>query len=499
MSHSESRTLALDALLTPGDSMKMDTHRSVSLECAMENAGLMVARTIRQHFTPRRVLVACGPGNNGGDGYVAARYLQEWGWPVVVAPWKQPKAGTLVARAAEQWTGLRVPFDEGEARRAELVVDAVFGAGLSRALPKEVIRFFQYAASCVAIDVPSGVDGARGECSDDVTSAALTVALVRKRPAHLLSPAAEKCGKVICVDIGMPKEACLSVAVRYWENTPYRWSLPRQCHQDHKYTRGVVSVCGGGQMPGAALLSCESARRAGAGLVCMSVAKEDLDLYRAALPGGVIDTAPLLQCVADPRRRVWVCGPGLVPHEVEEIFPILMKEKRHIIADAGALSWASGKPDVLRNVYVMTPHLAEFERVFGVIVSSRVEAVQKAAAETGSVVVLKGADTIIAAPDGRTAINRHATPALATAGSGDVLAGIIAALCASGMTAWDASCAGVWLHGDAGLQAAAQKGDWIIAEDVFSFIGKARQAAEMACGEGENAPKNDKNTLKSEK
>lgn len=478
MSHSERTTLAMNALLTPDDTRVMDSYAALSLERIMENAGLMVARTIRQYFKPCRVLIACGPGNNGGDGYVVARYLQEWGWAVVVAPWKVPKVDTLAARAAQAWTGPIVPFDAPEVQRAGLVVDAVFGAGFSGRLPEEVVHFFQHAPRCVAIDVPSGVDGACGTCGDESVHAALTVALVRKRPGHLLSPAAQKCGRVVCVDIGMPAESFMAVEATCWENTPDMWSPPQQAAGDHKYTRGVVSVCGGAEMPGAACFASEAARHTGAGLVHLSVSASAHAVYRAALPEGMIDIAPLQKSAQDPRRRVWVCGPGLTAKEAEEVMPALIDAQRHIIADAGALAWAKGRPEVLKNVQVMTPHGGEFEKLFGPIASSRIEAARKAAMRSGSVIVLKGADTVIAAPDGRVALNVHATPALATAGSGDVLAGIIATLYASGMRAWDASCAGVWLHGEAGRQAALEKGGWIVAEDLFSFIGRARHAAE---------------------
>lgn len=480
MSHSERMSFETNALLTPHETLQMDAHMSSSLGLLMENAGAMVARLIRQHFKPCRVLVACGPGNNGGDGYVVARYLQGWGWPVSVAFWKKPQHGSLAARAAQEWTGPIVAFEAAEAMRAELVVDAVFGAGLSRPLPEDVVHFFQHVPRCVAIDVPSGVDGVSGACWGEVPQAILTVALVRKRPGHLLEPAVGKCGQVVCVDIGMPEEAFSGLKARYWENTPSLWPLPLQYEQDHKYTRGVVSLYGGAHMPGAARFASDSARHTGAGLVCVSSSEEGAALYRTVLPGCVVDQKTPHDSVKDQRRRVWVCGPGLTFKEVESVLPTLLEAQCHVIADAGALAWADGLPEKLRGVKVMTPHLGEFVRVFGPVRTSRLEAAQQASRETGSVIVLKGADTVIAAPDGRTAINRHATPALATAGSGDVLSGIIAALCASGMPAWEASCAAVWIHGEAGRQAAQAKGGWIVAEDLITFLGKARHAAEKS-------------------
>lgn len=478
MAYPQYGNIAENTLLTPHDTNTIDVCISSLLGQIMDNAGLMVARTIRQFFHPCRVLVACGSGNNGGDGYVAARYLQAWGWPVVVAPWKPPRVGGLAFYAAQKWEGVTVPFTAQEAQRADLVIDAVFGAGLSKQLPEEVEFFFQHVRSCVAIDLPSGVFGATGVCQGKVAQNCLTVALDRKRPAHLLSPSAGKCGNIVCVDIGIPRHAYDNIKVTCWENTPSLWPLPQQHQHDHKYTRGVVCVCGGHHMPGAAYLASESARRSGAGLVRVLASTSTAVSYRSASPGVVVDSVSVAEALQDKRRHVWVCGPGLVKDEVEQMMPLLLQAQCCVVADAGVFAWAEGQVEKLKGVQVMTPHLGEFERVFGSIKDSRIEAIRRAAQKSGSVVVLKGADTLIAAPDGRVAINTHATPALATAGSGDVLSGIIATMLAADMPAWEASCAGVWLHGEAGRQAVQEHGRWIIAENLLQYLGKSRFFAE---------------------
>ncbi|MXV44603.1 NAD(P)H-hydrate dehydratase [Saccharibacter sp. 17.LH.SD] len=478
MSHSDHVSLSPYALLTPQETRVMDEKAKNSLKDLMAYAGLMVARLIRQHFRPCRVVVACGPGNNGGDGYVAARHLQAWGWPVAVAALARPREGSLAEQAAQQWTGPIVPFTSEEAQRAGLVVDAVFGAGMSRDLPQEVEVFLSASSHIVAIDLPSGLHGETGEMMGDVAPCEMTIAFVRRRPAHLLHPGAALCGQSICVDITMPTSSLEAVQPRYWENNPGLWKLPTQHSQDHKYSRGVVSLCGGATMPGAALLSAEAARRVGAGLVRMTVAQQAENFYRIAAPGVIIESLEGVAILDDARRHVWVCGPGLTPDEVGCVLPMLLKGQRHVVGDAGALGWAVGDPDRLKGVSVITPHLGEFTRLFGQPKKDRVASVRAVAHRLNSVVVLKGADTLIVAPDGRVVINRHASAALATAGSGDVLSGVIATFIAAGMDAFMASCAGVWVHGEAGYQAATERGGWPIAEDLVSVLGKAREMAE---------------------
>lgn len=462
------------ALYTPEEMGRIDhlAAQSVSVSVLMEAAGRAVARAICRHFRPCRVLVLCGPGNNGGDGYVAARYLAQAGWPVSIACYADPKAGSVSAEAAARFKGPRQPFTQEEAQRADLVVDAVFGAGLSRDLDVVVSAVLSAARKIVAVDMPSGIDGATGQPRGLVSKALMTVTFVRPKLGHLLYPGRADVGELVVADIGMPPAALSGVPPCAWHNHPGLWCLPVLSAESHKYTRGVVSICAGQSMPGAARLCAGGARSAGAGLVRIAVG-QGADLYRAGAPGLVVDDAALPSLLEDARRKVWVCGPGLTEREVEETLPLLIAAQKTVLADAGALSAYAGVPEKLRGVAVITPHMGEFAKLFGPVDKDLPSAVRKAAQDLNAVVVLKGPTTLIAAPDGRMALNTHASPALGTAGSGDTLSGVIAALLAAGMPAWGAAGAGVWLHGEAGLQAGA----WPLAEDLDRYLGPAREKA----------------------
>lgn len=464
------------ALYTPEEMGCVDAFaaRQIPVSTLMDHAGRAVARAIRRHFSPMRVLVLCGPGNNGGDGYVVAHYLRNAGWPVRIAALVVPRPGGAAAWAAEQCGGAGVPFTPEEAARADLVVDAIFGAGLGRDVAEDVARVLRAARRIVAVDMPSGVDGATGQVRGYAPQAEMTVTFCALKLGHLLYPGRELAGRLVLADIGMPPAALASVEVRAWRNEPGLWQLPVPGPQSHKYTRGVVSICAGESMPGAARLCASAARATGAGLVRVA-AGAAAAAYRLGAPGLIVDSEPLPELLADTRRQVWVCGPGLAEAEVEQALPLLLAAGRCVLADAGALSAMAGQPERLRGVSVITPHAGEFARLFGPVGTDLPAQARAAAQQINAVVVLKGASTLIAAPDGRLAINTHATPALGTAGSGDTLSGVIAALLAAGMPAWDAACAGVWLHGEAGMQAGA----WPIAEDLDQYLGSARQEATL--------------------
>lgn len=441
----------------------------------MQHAGSAVARAAGR-FGPCRTLVLCGPGGNGGDGWVAARMLAQRGWPVAVAEWGVPRGGKAcegsdAATMRAAWIGADlgpvVPFTVDEVRRAGLVIDAVFGAGLRSEVPDGVAAVLAAAKRVLAVDVPSGLDGATGECRGRVRAAEATVTFVARKPGHVLLPGRELCGAVVLADILMPKGAL--PATRTWCNTPALWTLPVPGVESHKYTRGHVTVLGGAVMTGAARLAAGAARRGGAGLVTLAAPREAVAVYRGGEPGLIVlddDTATLLQ---DERRRVWVCGPGLSQEAAGAALPVLLAAGRLVVADADALGASAGAPDRLAGCAVITPHAGEFVRVFGAIGLDKVAAVRAAARRIGGVVVLKGADTVIAAADGRAAINEHAPPWLATAGSGDVLAGLVGALLAQGMPPFEAACAAVWVHGEAGYRAGAG----LIAEDLIAHIGAA--------------------------
>ena len=455
-------------LLTPEEMARADA-ASPSLgvpgPTLMANAGRAVTRAILSRFRPCRTLVLAGPGNNGGDGYVAARLLQQAGWPVAVAAPVAPRAGSDAASAASQWQGPVAPFTAAETARADLVIDAVFGAGLARDVGGVAADALRAARRVVAVDVPSGVDGATGAVRGYAPRAALTVTFFRLKPGHLLLPGRELCGEIVLADIGLPTAALRQARPGSFVNQPALWRLPTPGAQSHKYSRGHVTIVGGATMTGAARLAADAARRGGAGLVTIA-AEGNGNVYRAGSPGVLVSEAPLAELLEDRRRIVWVCGPGLGPEAARDTLPILLSARRTVVADADVFSAFAGEPDALRGAAVLTPHAGEFARAFGDPGADRIAAVRAAAARTGAGVLLKGADTIVAAPDGKVAINASAPPWLATAGSGDVLAGLIAGLLAQGMAPWDAAAAGAFVHGLAGVHAGRGLG----AEDLLPAI-----------------------------
>ena len=454
----------MEDLLTPAEMAQADAHAIATgtpVATLMERAGWAVAQAIRARLRPCRVLVACGPGNNGGDGYVAARLLAREGWPVAIAASAAPRGDA--APAAASWHGPTVPFHPDQAARADLVIDALFGAGLTRPIGPDITAFLAAARRIAAIDVPSGLDGTTGQPLGQVTPAELTITFHRRKPGHLLLPGRSLCGELVLAEIGIPPG---TPPVRTWRNTPALWARPRPGLSDHEYTRGHVTILGGAAMCGAARLSAGAARRIGAGMLTIAAPLEAASIYRAGDPGVIVETLPLEHLLADPRRTVWVAGPGLGIDAARAALPTLLAAGRQTVIDADALTACAGNPEALRGATILTPHAGEFARVFGPPGPDRLAAVREAAARTGAVVLLKGADTIIAAPNGRAAINDNAPPFLATAGAGDVLAGLIAGLLAQGMPAWEAACAAAWLHGDAARRA----GPYLIAEDLITAL-----------------------------
>ena len=442
---------SIETLLSPAEMARADAASTVPVGILMQAAGRALARAARR-FGPCRTLVLCGPGNNGGDGRVAARLLAAQGWPVAVAHLRPgaPIPGTVA-----------VEFSAAEAARADLVIDAVFGAGFRGSLPDAVADVLASARRVLAVDVPSGLDGGTGQPRGRVRAADLSVTFARLKPGHLLSPGRALCGEVVLADIGLPQAALDAVGCRTWRNAPALFPLHAPGADDHKYTRGHVTILGGAQMVGAARLAAAAARRGGAGLVTIAAASGS-DIYRTGEPGVIVSDADLAVLLEDARRQVWVCGPGLGQERARDAVPLLLRAGRQVVADADALGAFAGTPEALRGCAVLTPHAGEFAGLFGPMGDDKLAAARAAAARIGAVVLLKGADTVIAAPDGRAAINDNAPPWLATAGSGDVLAGLVGALLAQGLPAWEAACAGVWLHGRAGTLA----GSGLIAEDL---------------------------------
>ncbi|MFZ2029438.1 MAG: NAD(P)H-hydrate dehydratase [Vitreimonas sp.] len=447
----------------------------------MENAGRAVAEAVACRFTPRRTLVVCGPGNNGGDGWVAARVLKEKGWPVSVTSLAaRASLQGDAAQAAKMWDSEVVQSrDAGE---PELYIDAMFGAGLSRPLDGEAARLAAIMSAApervVAIDVPSGLDGDTGAAIGGVCArAAVTVTFVRKKPAHVLLPGRALCGEVVVSDIGTPESALAAQRVALFENGPALWSavFPWPKAEAHKHARGHVVVASGRHAhTGAARLAARAALRVGAGLVTVvspSDAAAENAAQLTAIMLRVTDDAAAFATAAQT-AQCFVMGPafGTDGESQRKLEAALAAPKRcGMVIDADAITLLAPLRQKLDARDVMTPHVGEFKRAFPDVLEtapSRVEAAKVAAQRAGCVVLLKGPDTIIAEPNGRAVVNTTGTPFLATAGSGDVLAGLISGLIGQGMRSFEAAAAAAWLHG----KCAEAFGPGLIAEDIPEIL-----------------------------
>ena len=446
----------------------------------MQNAGNAVAREITRRWSPRPVTVLCGPGNNGGDGFVVAVSLAKAGWPVRVALLGTRENLRGDARIhAERWTGGIESVTPGVIEGAALVVDALFGSGLRRGLEPQIAATLaavtERGLPLVAVDVPSGLMGDTGE-SVGAAPATCTVTFVRKKPGHVLLPGRELCGDVVVADIGIPSAVLESLRVDTWENDPALWraEMPRAKPSGNKYTRGHALLCGGYPMTGAARMAARAAARIGAGLTTIAVPDIAFSLYAAALTSIMVQpleqAGDLARLLSDSRYTAFLIGPGSGVNDATRDTAIeLLQTARPVLLDADAISvFASRGADLtqaIRGPCVMTPHDGEFARVFAPQ-GDKLSRARTAARQSGAVIVLKGADTVIAAPDGRAFINSNAPASLATAGSGDVLGGLILGLLAQGMDAFPAAAAGVWVHG----AAAADFGPGLLAEDLPDLV-----------------------------
>lgn len=460
------------ALLTPAEMARAD-QLAGNGPALMEAAGRAVARAIQARFRPRPVLVLAGPGNNGGDGYVAARHLERAGWDVAVAPLAPPRPGSDAAGAASRWHGLVRPPTAETIARAGLVVDAIFGAGLARPLEPGLAALLRgITAPLVAVDVPSGVCGATGAARGFAPQAALTVTFFRRKPGHLLNPGRDLCGELVLADIGLPAWVLDRIRPRAFANGPALWTLPRPGAATHKHSRGHVVVLCGARMPGAARLAARAARRAGAGLVTLACMDAGLARgLRLAEPGLLVSEDPLGALMENLPRGVFLVGPGLPPDDTTRAaLAALHAARRATVLDAGALTACAGAPELLPGAALLTPHAGEFTRLFGPPGEDRPATVREAAAATGATVLLKGSDTLIAAPDGELVVNHNAPPWLATGGTGDVLAGMAAALLAQGMPAFQAASAAAWWQG----AAARHAGPALLAEDLPEALAATR-------------------------
>ena len=472
------------ALLTPlqmGDADRVTRASGIDGFGLMEAAGSAVAVAVGARWPMRPVTVLCGPGNNGGDGFVAARHLEAAGWPVQLALLgSRDKLSGEAAHAASLWKGPLVPFSPESLEGAGIVIDAIFGAGLSRPLDGKALAMVESlkvrGIPVCAVDVPSGIDGASGIILGAAAPAALTVTFFRKKPGHLLYPGRGLCGDVEVADIGIPARVLDKIVPNTWENGPDLWQgdYPWPQPESYKYKRGEVLVLGGEAITGASRMTAKAASRAGAGIVTLAAPARVWSIYATSLIDEIVHSFDGLKefeaLLADRRRNVIAIGPGAgVGASTRQFVLAALATKRVVVLDADALtSFAEAPQDLFQAIVgpcVLTPHAGEFRRLFH-FEGDKLQRTRSAAKQSNAVVVLKGPDTVIAAPDGRAIINSNAPAQLSTGGSGDVLTGFVAALLAQGMPPFEAAAAAVWLHG----AAATEFGLGLVAEDLANAL-----------------------------
>ena len=463
----------------------------------MENAGRAVADAIVRRY-PRNapaVCVVAGLGNNGGDGFVAARVLAERGFPVrVLLLGERGRLKGDAAEVARRWQGQTETATPQALAGCGVIIDALFGTGLDRPVEGQAAAMIAAINSAgvpvIAVDLPSGINGASGAVMGVAVQAVETITFFRRKTGHVLLPGRLHCGTLQVANIGIPVAVLDRIRPRIMLNCPEFWAAQFRIPavDAHKYARGhAVIVSGGLSSTGAARLAARAALRAGAGLVTLASPREALAVNAAANMAVMVrpidGAAELSALLSDRRFNVILLGPGGgVGQAMREIVLASLTGERSVVLDADALTSFAEAPETLfseiktkpsKNIthvsreIVLTPHEGEFMRLFGKF-NKDIESIAKyeraryAAATSGATLLLKGADTVVATPDGRAAIAENAPPWLATAGSGDVLAGLIAGLLAQGMPAFEAACAAVWLHGEAGNAV----GPGLIAEDL---------------------------------
>ncbi|SCM76580.1 YjeF protein [uncultured Pleomorphomonas sp.] len=496
-----------ELLLTPAEMGRADALTiagGVPGERLMENAGYAVADVVCVRFNQgTRAVVLCGMGNNGGDGFVIARVLKQRGFIVRVAL-ALPEGMTArdlkgdAAGAERAWRGETLPAEPGLFDGMAVIVDALYGAGLSRDVSgrdAELIAAVNAArargARVYAVDLPSGIDGGSGEVRGTAVVADETVTFFRRKPGHLLLPGRTHCGRLHLAQIGIGPKVLAEIAPTAAANGPALWAgcWPDAAIDSHKYSRGAALVASGPLIScGAARLAAEAALRSGAGIVTVATPPDAVATVAAWRAAFVVrpaaDRAALAELLGEPRLRAAVLGPGLgLGDDVWPAIRAALAGDMALVLDADAITQASRHPDEAFALIkaraagvVLTPHEGEFARLFPDIGGSKLDRARAAAAQSGAVVLLKGPDTVIAHPDGRAVINENGTAVLATAGSGDVLAGIIGGLLAAGRPAFEAAALAAWMHGEAGRIA----GPGSIADEI---AGALRDVLAKGCPE----------------
>ncbi|MSO92192.1 MAG: NAD(P)H-hydrate dehydratase [Rhodospirillales bacterium] len=459
----------------------------------MEAAGGAVVRQIVRRWPRQPVAVLCGPGNNGGDGFVVARLLAGMGWPAHVALLGSREAlKGDAATNAKRWRGETRPLTADALGDCCLVVDALFGAGLARPVEGAAKAAIETVNArrlhCVAVDIPSGVRGDTGEVLGVAPQANVTVTFFRPKPGHYLMPGRVLCGEFIVSDIGIPASVLPGMSPKTRLNGPALWlsALPWPRPEGNKYSRGHAVVVGGPEMTGAARLAARGARRIGAGLVTIASPPEVFAIYASDTPGTLVapvaDDGAFARFLEDKRKNAVLVGPGAgISNTTRRRVATALGAGRACVLDAGALTAFADDPQVLFSMIagpcVLTPHEGEFRRLFR-LDGDKLARARAAAKQSGAVVLLKGFDTVIAAPDGRAVIDANAPPDLATAGAGDVLAGLLLGLIAQGMDPFTAASAAVWIEGEA----ARRFGPGLISEDLPEQIPSVLHALKERVG-----------------
>ncbi|TCT39323.1 NAD(P)H-hydrate dehydratase [Martelella mediterranea] len=484
-------------LLTPeqmGQADQMAAASGIDSHRLMMKAGEAVSAAVLRRFPAAvRMVVLCGPGNNGGDGYIAAKALFEAGCNVSIYHFGD--LANLKGDVAQAFNACPVkpqPLAAYAPKANDVVVDALFGAGLTRSLDPAVqsliLNLRKAGSNVVAVDLPSGISGGTGAALGTAVTASHTITFMRPKPGHFLLPGREHCGTLETFDIGIPQRILTSVAGNTYLNEPSLWKahLPATSIQSHKFKRGHLTVFSGGHgTTGAARLSATAGLKAGAGLVTLATPSNACTEATAHLTAIMLreinNVRELSHWLEDKRLSAFVLGPGFGIGEKARDYTNLLAGNP-VVLDADGITSFAESPDRLfyslskhPTTFVLTPHEGEFARLFPDIHSDKslgkLEKARAAASRSNAVVLYKGADTVITAPDGRAAINANAPPWLATAGSGDVLSGIIGSLLAQEMPPFEAACAGAWLHGAAGQNA----GEGLSAEDLPNGLPKYSQ------------------------
>lgn len=460
----------------------------------MERAGLAVAEQIMQRYNKCPTIILCGPGNNGGDGFVAARHLAAKGWPVRILLFGKMEELTPEAKvAASRWRGAVITasvqvMESALQKGAQLIVDALYGIGLRRPIVGEAAALLQMInrsnIPIVSVDIPSGLNADTGQVFGQSAVADLTICFFRKKLAHVLMPGRMLCGEILLMDIGVPEQALQTLTLQVCENHPDLWIgyYPQPQLNYNKYDRGHVLLLGGVELTGASRLAALAAQRIGAGLVTVAAPLAVFLIYatsltsvmvRALNDGGAFAHS-FQELLEDRRINVVLLGPGAGDsQQTRQSVTLALAAGKRCVLDADALNVFEGDAESLKRIInpncIITPHEGEFERLFDRVIDPRQDKISRAkaaAAYLGCPVILKGADTIIASPEGLAVVNTNGPATLATAGTGDVLAGFVAGLMAQGVGVFPAGCIATWLH----AAVAAEFGPCLVAEDIIAGL-----------------------------